>query len=52
MRYAKLYIERHQILKLHEYDDSFVGYNKDGILYLKNKDLQQKIEVYLINRES
>ena len=48
----RLYVERHQILFNYKYDHSFIDYNKDGILYLKNKNLQQEIEAYLINREN
>jgi len=47
----RLYVERHEILRSYGYDDSFIRYNKDGVLYLKNKNLQQEIEAYLINRE-
>jgi hypothetical protein len=48
---SKKYVSRHKILQKYNFDSSFVDYNNDGIIYIKNMDLVKDIEDYLISRE-
>jgi len=49
---SKKYLLRHQILKKYNFDTSFLDYNDEGIIYIKNIDIIKEIEEYLISRET
>jgi hypothetical protein len=49
---SKKYLSRHEILKKYNFDTSFLDYNPDGVIYIKNTDIIKDIEDYFINRET
>jgi hypothetical protein len=45
------YIQRHGLLKKHNYNKSSLRYNEDGIIYLEDQNLKNEIEEYFNTRE-
>jgi hypothetical protein len=45
------YIQRHGLLKKHNYNKSSLRHNEDGIIYLEDQNLKNEIEEYFTNRE-
>jgi hypothetical protein len=48
----KLYVERHEILKYHDFETSMIKYDENGIIYTDKNDLSLHIENYMNYREN